>query len=252
MCKSCTYDFPKTSNHSEQWDRCSKPVLLSRWGSTWQQLKLSNYSISFNIPFISRRLFKWKPIQDGFPQSGSHRRVMSARLLSGGALSQLSDSGQTLSEDSGVDIAESGHVSKDSSPHSSRTRHPRESQEGGGEPPSKPVRGRFGRAQLSPAWMDERICYYSEGWEACAVALRVCVGVILPLWELTWVIWCLEGGRLDIEKRFTCYKGPLGNWCRFCQMEMKLGDRFTREMKTQTSDFLKKKSFREWKHFVIS
>ncbi|MED6261967.1 hypothetical protein ATANTOWER_012653 [Ataeniobius toweri] len=60
----------------------------------------------------------------------------------GGALSQLSDSGQTLSEDSGVDIAESGHVSKDSSPHSSGTRLPRDTQEGGGggDKPSKPVR----------------------------------------------------------------------------------------------------------------
>ncbi|XP_034402963.1 whirlin [Cyclopterus lumpus] len=56
----------------------------------------------------------------------------------GGALSQLSDSGQTLSEDSGVDIAESGHISKDSSPHSSRTRHPRDTLGGGGGNPSKP------------------------------------------------------------------------------------------------------------------
>ncbi|XP_040012563.1 whirlin isoform X2 [Xiphias gladius] len=56
----------------------------------------------------------------------------------GGALSQLSDSGQTLSEDSGVDIAESGHVSKDSSPHSSRTGLPRDTQGGRGENPSKP------------------------------------------------------------------------------------------------------------------
>ncbi|XP_035847314.1 whirlin isoform X3 [Sander lucioperca] len=56
----------------------------------------------------------------------------------GGALSQLSDSGQTLSEDSGVDIAESGHISKDRSPHSSRTRHPRDTQGGGGDSPSKP------------------------------------------------------------------------------------------------------------------
>ncbi|XP_039635757.1 whirlin isoform X2 [Perca fluviatilis] len=56
----------------------------------------------------------------------------------GGALSQLSDSGQTLSEDSGVDIAESGHISKDRSPHSSRTRHPRDTQGGGGDNPSKP------------------------------------------------------------------------------------------------------------------
>ncbi|XP_062269006.1 whirlin isoform X1 [Platichthys flesus] len=56
----------------------------------------------------------------------------------GGALSQLSDSGQTLSEDSGVDIAESAHLSKDSSPHSSRTRLPRDPQGGGGSNPSKP------------------------------------------------------------------------------------------------------------------
>ncbi|KAL6097194.1 whrn [Pungitius sinensis] len=56
----------------------------------------------------------------------------------GGALSQLSDSGQTLSEDSGVDIAESGHISKDSCAHSSRTRHPQDTQAGGGGNPSKP------------------------------------------------------------------------------------------------------------------
>ncbi|XP_041667426.1 whirlin [Cheilinus undulatus] len=56
----------------------------------------------------------------------------------GGALSQLSDSGQTLSEDSGVDIAESGHVSKDSSPNSSRTHQPADTQGGGGGSPSKP------------------------------------------------------------------------------------------------------------------
>ncbi|KAM9322075.1 whirlin [Pholidichthys leucotaenia] len=56
----------------------------------------------------------------------------------GGALSQLSDSGQTLSEDSGVDIAESGHPSKDSSSHSSHTRIPRDTQGGGGDNPTKP------------------------------------------------------------------------------------------------------------------
>ncbi|XP_053195384.1 whirlin [Scomber japonicus] len=53
----------------------------------------------------------------------------------GGALSQLSDSGQTLSEDSGVDIAESGHVNKDNSSLSTRTRHPRDTQGGGGDKP---------------------------------------------------------------------------------------------------------------------
>ncbi|XP_061656969.1 whirlin [Syngnathoides biaculeatus] len=56
----------------------------------------------------------------------------------GGALSQLSDSGQTLSEDSGVDIAESGHITKDSTSHSSCTRHPQDTQGGGGDNPTKP------------------------------------------------------------------------------------------------------------------
>lgn len=37
-------------------------------------------------------------------------------IFPGATLSQLSDSGQTLSEDSGVDIAEAGGLSKDSSP----------------------------------------------------------------------------------------------------------------------------------------
>lgn len=64
---------------------------------------------------------------------------MCACSLSGGTLSQLSDSGQTLSEDSGVDIAESGH-SKDSSPHSSHTCHSRDTQGVKGGIPSKPVR----------------------------------------------------------------------------------------------------------------
>ncbi|XP_010794932.1 whirlin-like [Notothenia coriiceps] len=74
----------------------------------------------------------------------------------GGALSQLSDSGQTLSEDSGVDIAESGHISKDSITHFSHTRHPRDTQGGGGDHPSKPVRGRFTTA-VRQTWMDEWI-----------------------------------------------------------------------------------------------
>ncbi|KAL0979069.1 hypothetical protein UPYG_G00180140 [Umbra pygmaea] len=39
----------------------------------------------------------------------------------GATLSQLSDSGQTLSEDSGVDIAEAGGLSKDSSPRPSKS-----------------------------------------------------------------------------------------------------------------------------------
>ncbi|KAK3555452.1 hypothetical protein QTP86_016099 [Hemibagrus guttatus] len=50
----------------------------------------------------------------------------------GSTLSQLSDSGQTLSEDSGVDIAELGRMSKENSPRPARTRPLRESA-GGGE-----------------------------------------------------------------------------------------------------------------------
>uniref|UniRef100_A0AAV2MPI8 PDZ domain-containing protein n=1 Tax=Knipowitschia caucasica TaxID=637954 RepID=A0AAV2MPI8_KNICA len=41
----------------------------------------------------------------------------------GGTLSQLSDSGQTLSEDSGVDIAEAGALSKDGSPRPCKSQH---------------------------------------------------------------------------------------------------------------------------------
>ncbi|XP_036383307.1 whirlin [Megalops cyprinoides] len=53
----------------------------------------------------------------------------------GATLSQLSDSGQTLSEDSGVDIAEAGGLSKDSSPRPGRTRPPQESQGAEGPAP---------------------------------------------------------------------------------------------------------------------
>ncbi|XP_028852006.1 whirlin isoform X2 [Denticeps clupeoides] len=47
------------------------------------------------------------------PERGEERTLAQPR---GATLSQLSDSGQTLSEDSGVDIAEAGGLSKDSSP----------------------------------------------------------------------------------------------------------------------------------------
>lgn len=43
-------------------------------------------------------------------------------------MSQLSDSGQTLSEDSGVDIAEAGGLSKDSSPRPSKNQATQQSQ----------------------------------------------------------------------------------------------------------------------------
>nr|XP_061800376.1 whirlin-like [Nerophis lumbriciformis] len=72
---------------------------------------------------------------NGEPDVNEVRPLPQAR---GGALSQLSDSGQTLSEDSGVDIAESGHINKDSSSHSSCTRHPQDTQGGGGDNPTKP------------------------------------------------------------------------------------------------------------------
>ncbi|XP_034047551.1 whirlin isoform X2 [Thalassophryne amazonica] len=56
----------------------------------------------------------------------------------GGALSQLSDSGQTLSEDSGVDIAESGHIRKDSCKLSSHLHQSSDPQGGGGDTHTKP------------------------------------------------------------------------------------------------------------------
>ncbi|XP_061655034.1 whirlin isoform X3 [Phyllopteryx taeniolatus] len=72
---------------------------------------------------------------DAEPDVNEVRPLPQAR---GGALSQLSDSGQTLSEDSGVDIAESGHITRGSSSHSSCARHPRGTQGGGGDNPAKP------------------------------------------------------------------------------------------------------------------
>ncbi|XP_064874173.1 whirlin-like [Oncorhynchus nerka] len=53
----------------------------------------------------------------------------------GATLSQLSDSGQTLSEDSGVDISESGRLSRESSPH---TRPPRDPKGARGDSTAKP------------------------------------------------------------------------------------------------------------------
>ncbi|XP_045890628.1 whirlin-like isoform X2 [Micropterus dolomieu] len=52
----------------------------------------------------------------------------------GATLSQLSDSGQTLSEDSGVDIAEAGGLSKDGSPRPSRNRQGHLEQQGAHTP----------------------------------------------------------------------------------------------------------------------
>ncbi|XP_050949480.1 whirlin isoform X1 [Labeo rohita] len=71
---------------------------------------------------------------NGEPDVNEVRPLPQAR---GGTLSQLSDSGQTLSEDSGVDIAESGRLSKESSPRPARTRAPRDGH-GGGETSAKP------------------------------------------------------------------------------------------------------------------
>ncbi|XP_031664601.1 whirlin-like [Oncorhynchus kisutch] len=64
--------------------------------------------------------------------------VRSLPQARGANLSQLSDSGQTLSEDSGVDIGESGRFSKESSPRPARIRPPRHPQGAGGDTPSKP------------------------------------------------------------------------------------------------------------------
>ncbi|XP_060893420.1 whirlin-like isoform X2 [Labrus mixtus] len=53
----------------------------------------------------------------------------------GATLSQLSDSGQTLSEDSGVDIAEAGGLSKDGSPRPSKNQQGHQEQQGGAHAP---------------------------------------------------------------------------------------------------------------------
>ncbi|KAM7416832.1 hypothetical protein PAMA_018752 [Pampus argenteus] len=53
----------------------------------------------------------------------------------GATLSQLSDSGQTLSEDSGVDIAEAGGLSKEGSPRPNRNQHSHAEQPGAHAPP---------------------------------------------------------------------------------------------------------------------
>uniref|UniRef100_H2MFV1 Whirlin n=1 Tax=Oryzias latipes TaxID=8090 RepID=H2MFV1_ORYLA len=82
------------------------------------------------LPFVTVEVHR----PNAEPDVNEVRPLPQAR---GGAFSQLSDSGQTLSEDSGVDIAESGH-SKDLSPHSSRTCLPRDTKACGGDNPSKP------------------------------------------------------------------------------------------------------------------
>lgn len=53
----------------------------------------------------------------------------------GATLSQLSDSGQTLSEDSGVDIAEAGGLSKDGSPRPNKNQQGHPEQQGTHAPP---------------------------------------------------------------------------------------------------------------------
>ncbi|XP_029961365.1 whirlin-like [Salarias fasciatus] len=58
----------------------------------------------------------------------------------GATLSQLSDSGQTLSEDSGVDIAEAGGLSKDGSPRPSKNQQGHVEQSGAYGPSSGPAR----------------------------------------------------------------------------------------------------------------
>ncbi|CAJ1068685.1 whirlin-like [Xyrichtys novacula] len=58
----------------------------------------------------------------------------------GATLSQLSDSGQTLSEDSGVDIAEAGGLSKDGSPRPSKNQQGHQEQPGAQAPPARATR----------------------------------------------------------------------------------------------------------------
>ncbi|MEQ2242210.1 hypothetical protein ILYODFUR_033418 [Ilyodon furcidens] len=58
----------------------------------------------------------------------------------GATLSQLSDSGQTLSEDSGVDIADAGGLSKDGSPRPSKNKQGHLEQQGAHMPPTGATR----------------------------------------------------------------------------------------------------------------
>lgn len=58
----------------------------------------------------------------------------------GATLSQLSDSGQTLSEDSGVDIAEAGGLSKDGSPRPSKSHQGHVEHPGAHAPPPGAIR----------------------------------------------------------------------------------------------------------------
>ncbi|KAM9858191.1 whirlin [Aulostomus maculatus] len=62
----------------------------------------------------------------------------------GATLSQLSDSGQTLSEDSGVDIAEAGGLSKDGSPRPSKNQQGNLEQPGAHAPPAGTSRQQIG------------------------------------------------------------------------------------------------------------
>lgn len=58
----------------------------------------------------------------------------------GGTLSQLSDSGQTLSEDSGVDIAEVGGLIRDGSPRPSKVQQSKAEPAGAPVAPPGPLR----------------------------------------------------------------------------------------------------------------
>ncbi|XP_053717839.1 whirlin isoform X2 [Synchiropus splendidus] len=98
-----------------------KPVSLSKASSTSSPLGSKSQFVTVEVH---------RPNAE--PDVNEVRPLPQAR---GGTLSQLSDSGQTLSEDSGVDIAESGHISKDSNSHASHSRHP---QGGGGSSSAKP------------------------------------------------------------------------------------------------------------------
>ncbi|XP_072289190.1 whirlin-like [Eucyclogobius newberryi] len=111
----------------------------------------------------------------------------------GGTLSQLSDSGQTLSEDSGVDIAEAGALSKDGSPR------PCKSQQGHaveGQGTQAPPAG-VNRQLMSPVPM------------ACAVLVRV-------LKNSSTLGIAIEGGantRQPLPRIVTIQKGGSAHNC---------------------------------------
>uniref|UniRef100_H3CFP7 Whirlin n=1 Tax=Tetraodon nigroviridis TaxID=99883 RepID=H3CFP7_TETNG len=123
-----------TQHHIGPFPRVQSPSRGPTKSLPLQPKSMSETSLS--LPPGSKQQFVMVEVHrpNAEPDVNEVRPLPQAR---GGTLSQLSDSGQTLSEDSGVDIAESGH-SKDNSAHSSHACHSQDTQAVEGANPSKP------------------------------------------------------------------------------------------------------------------